>query len=61
MRKLYQSGKPSDELMALPVSEVGLPNFVVSVLRYNGFKTVEDLYKSVKADPEEIFKRLIQR
>ena len=56
VRKLYQSGKPSDELMALPVSEVGLPNFVVSVLRYNGFKTVEDLYKSVKADPEEIFK-----
>lgn len=56
VRKLYQAGIPSEELLAMSVGEVGLPNFVVSVLRYNGFKTVDDLYQSVKVDPEEIFR-----
>lgn len=56
VRKLYQAGIPSEELLALSVGEVGLPNFVVSVLRYNGFKTVDDLFKSMKNDPEELFK-----
>ena len=56
VRRLYQAAIPSEELLAMSVGEVGLPNFVVSVLRYNGFKTVDDLYKSVKVDPEEIFR-----
>lgn len=56
VRKFYQAGIPSEELLALSVGEVGLPNFVVSVLRYNGFKTVDDLYKSMKNDPEDLFK-----
>ncbi len=56
VRRLYQAAIPPEELLAMSVGEVGLPNFIVSVLRYNGFKTVDDLYKSVKVDPEEIFR-----
>lgn len=56
IRQLMSEGKTSQEILDLSVGEIGLPNYVVSVLRYNGYKTVDEVHRSITTDPEEIFR-----
>ncbi len=54
--ELTEEGISYAEAIEKPVSESGLPKYVMSVLSNGGYRTFGDLYSSMKQDPDAIFK-----